>query len=260
MVECSDSGGEAVEEISGINVGGLPKSVDRSCSNERIEFRNVDIDRSGTESNRVAVAGDEIGRKMPHSETKIARKAADIFHAEQRGEIVQWNGSIAMKREPNQNRLRFPAADLQRISAVIRGAKFSKQTNCENRHRLNLGRTEYHNSGPSLARLLLSASDRGGTKMNKTLASITVVLLLTAFGCANWNRYTPAGMDDDAIATEIRKNLTGAGYTGMTVDVHKGAVTLKGDVKTRSDRQKAIDEARKVKGVTSVTDEISIKP
>jgi len=96
--------------------------------------------------------------------------------------------------------------------------------------------------------------------MNKTLASITVVLLLTAFGCANWNRYTPAGMDDDAIATEIRKNLTGAGYTGMTVDVHKGAVTLKGDVKTRSDRQKAIDEARKVKGVTSVTDEISIKP
>jgi len=96
--------------------------------------------------------------------------------------------------------------------------------------------------------------------MNKTLASITVVLLLTAFGCANWNRYTPAGMDDDAIATEIRKNLTGAGYTGMTVNVNKGAVTLKGDVKTTADRRKAIDEARKVKGVTSVTDEISIKP
>ena len=96
--------------------------------------------------------------------------------------------------------------------------------------------------------------------MKKTLASLTVVLLLTALGCANWNRYTPKGMDDDAIAAEIRKNLTGAGYTGMTVDVNNGHVTLKGDVKTTADRRKAIDEARKVKGVKSVTDRIAIKP
>ncbi len=96
--------------------------------------------------------------------------------------------------------------------------------------------------------------------MKRTLASITVALLLLGLGCANWSRYTPAGTDDTAIALEIRKNLTGAGYTGMTVDVDHHVVTLKGDVKTTADRQKALDEARKVKGVKRVIDHIVIKP
>ena len=96
--------------------------------------------------------------------------------------------------------------------------------------------------------------------MKKTLASLTVVLLLTALGCANWNRYTPKGMDATAIADEIRKNMAADGITGMTVNVDKdGNVTLKGDVKTASDRQKAIDDARKVNGVKSVTAQIAIK-
>lgn len=97
--------------------------------------------------------------------------------------------------------------------------------------------------------------------MKKMLASITVVLLLTAIGCSNWNRYTPKGADATAIADEIRKNQALDGITGMTVNVAKdGVVTLRGNVKTATDRQKAIDDARKVSGVTQVVDEISIKP
>ena len=65
-----------------------------------------------------------------------------------------------MKGEPDEERLRFSAADLQRNSAVIGRAKLSKQTNCENRHRSCLGRIEYHNSFPKLARHLLPASVR----------------------------------------------------------------------------------------------------
>jgi len=123
-----------------------------------------------------------------------------------------------------------------------------------------LGRIEYHNSAPQPGSAIALRVPAWRYEMKKSIASITVVLLLTAFGCANWNRYTPAGVDDNAIATEIRKNLAGAGYTGMTVDVNHGAVTLKGDVKTSEDRRKALDEARKVKGVSSVSDQISIKP
>ena len=98
--------------------------------------------------------------------------------------------------------------------------------------------------------------------MKKPIASIAVALLvLASFACSNWNKYTPKGMDSTAIADEIRKNMAGDGITGMTVNVDKdGVTTLHGDVKTSSDKQKAIDDARKVNGVTRVVDEISIKP
>ena len=98
--------------------------------------------------------------------------------------------------------------------------------------------------------------------MKKTLASITVALFVfAAFACSNWNRYTPKGMDATAIADEIRKNMAADGITGMTVNVDKdGVTTIKGDVKTSSDKQKAIDDARKVNGVTRVIDQVAIKP
>lgn len=98
--------------------------------------------------------------------------------------------------------------------------------------------------------------------MKKPIASIAVALLvLSSFACSNWNRYTPKGMDSTAIADEIRKNMAGDGITGMTVNVDKdGVTTLRGDVKTSSDKQKAIDDARKVNGVTRVVDEIAVKP
>jgi osmotically-inducible protein OsmY len=98
--------------------------------------------------------------------------------------------------------------------------------------------------------------------MKKTIASITVALLVVGvFACSNWNKYTPKGMDSTAIAEEIRKNMLGDRITGMTVDVNEnGVVTLHGDVKNASDKQKAIDDARKVNGVKRVIDQIAIKP
>jgi osmotically-inducible protein OsmY len=98
--------------------------------------------------------------------------------------------------------------------------------------------------------------------MKKTIASITVALfVLSAFACSNWNKYTPKGMDATAIAEEIRKNMLADGITGMTVNVDKdGITTIKGDVKTASDKQKALDDARKVNGVKRVIDQIVIKP
>ena len=98
--------------------------------------------------------------------------------------------------------------------------------------------------------------------MKKTLASIVVALFVfSAFACSNWNKYTPKSMDSTAIADEIRKNMAADGITGMTVNVDKdGGTTLRGDVKSSTDKQKAIDDARKVNGVTRVIDQISIKP
>ncbi len=97
--------------------------------------------------------------------------------------------------------------------------------------------------------------------MKQTLASVMVaVLFTTAFACSNWNRYTPKGVDNGAIEEEIRKNLAADGFTGMHVDVSNGVVTIKGDVKTAADRQKAVDDAAKVNGVKRVVNEIAVKP
>jgi osmotically-inducible protein OsmY len=98
--------------------------------------------------------------------------------------------------------------------------------------------------------------------MKKSIASITVALLMVgAVACSNWNKYTPKALDSTAIAEEIRRNQALDHITGMTIDVNSdGVVTLHGDVKNGSDKQKAIDDARKVNGVTRIIDQIAIKP
>jgi len=91
--------------------------------------------------------------------------------------------------------------------------------------------------------------------MKKVFASLLVVASLV--GCSNWNKYTPAPMDNTAIEEEVRKNLAADKISGLQIDVANGVVTLKGHL-SAADRTKAVDDARKVKGVTNVVDNISL--
>jgi len=95
--------------------------------------------------------------------------------------------------------------------------------------------------------------------MKKTLASLVVsVFLFGALGCSNWNKMTPKPLDNTAIESEIRKNLAGDGITGLSINVDNGVVTLTGNVKSGSDRDKAYNDAAKVTGVTRVVNRISV--
>lgn len=97
--------------------------------------------------------------------------------------------------------------------------------------------------------------------MRKTAVFIVIsAFLLTALSCTNWNRMTPKPLDNTAIEEEIRKNMLRDGFTGMKIDVSDGVVTIQGDVKSASDRQKILDDARTVKGVKRVINRIAIKP
>jgi osmotically-inducible protein OsmY len=94
--------------------------------------------------------------------------------------------------------------------------------------------------------------------MKKALASLVLsAALVSAIGCSNLNRNTPSSMDNTAIETEIRKNLAGDHITGLQIDVHDGMVTLTGHG-SAADRQKAYDDAAKVNGVKSVTNNITV--
>ena len=88
------------------------------------------------------------------------------------------------------------------------------------------------------------------------LALLMSAGLAISMGCSNWNRMTPAPMDNRMMQAEIVKNLAADHINNVDVDVHEGVVTLSGKA-TSSDRSKAVQDARKVPGVKSVVDNIS---
>jgi hypothetical protein len=88
------------------------------------------------------------------------------------------------------------------------------------------------------------------------LALLMSAALVASMGCSNWNRATPAPLDNKAMEAEIVKNLAADHINNVDVSVHDGVVTLSGKA-TASDRDKAVQDARKVNGVKSVVDNIS---
>jgi len=68
---------------------------------------------------------------------------------------------------------------------------------------------------------------------------------------------------DDIINDQVRVKLANDSEIGgmaIEVDVHGGVVTLKGKVRTDKMRSKAEKVAKKVKGVTSVTNQLTVSP
>lgn len=115
--------------------------------------------------------------------------------------------------------------------------------------------------GSNLIRVLehsLLSTPSEKQNMKKVFGSLVLsAALISSIGCSNWNRNTPASMDNTAMETEIRKNLAMDHITGLQIEVHGGMVTLNGHG-SAADRQKAYDDAAKVNGVKSVTNNITV--
>jgi len=70
-------------------------------------------------------------------------------------------------------------------------------------------------------------------------------------------------LTDDIINDQVRVKLASDSEIGgmaIEVDVHGGVVTLKGKVRTDKMRSKAEKVAKKVKGVTSVNNQLAVSP
>lgn len=68
--------------------------------------------------------------------------------------------------------------------------------------------------------------------------------------------------DDAAVDARVRSAMAadvGMKTLKINVDVDKGVVTLKGKVDSEETRRKAAEVARKVKGVTSVRNELEVE-
>ena len=95
--------------------------------------------------------------------------------------------------------------------------------------------------------------------MTMRLLSLTVVfaLLVTPLVAQK------APTTDDEITDQVLVKLASDADLGgvkFEVTVHQGAVTLKGKVRTEKQKTKAEKVTKKVKGVTSVVNELVISP
>ncbi len=89
-------------------------------------------------------------------------------------------------------------------------------------------------------------------------ASLTLTFLLVITPLLAQKQVT-----DDIITDQVRIKLAGdSDVGGMPIDVvvREGVVTLKGKVRTDKQRSKAERIAKKVKGVTGVTNQLVVTP
>ncbi|MGA2180668.1 MAG: BON domain-containing protein [Verrucomicrobiota bacterium] len=90
-------------------------------------------------------------------------------------------------------------------------------------------------------------------------------LLLGVTGCTTGSRYeqsTGERIDDHGTSSRVRAALADDSqykYDGVNVETFKGVVQLSGFVDTRDQKNRAGDLARKVKGVTDVENNITVK-
>ena len=93
----------------------------------------------------------------------------------------------------------------------------------------------------------------------------TLPLLLGVIGCTTGSRYEQSSgerIDDHNTSSRVRAALADDSqykYDGVNVETFKGVVQLSGFVNTRDQKNRAGDLARKVKGVTDVENNITVK-
>jgi osmotically-inducible protein OsmY len=96
-------------------------------------------------------------------------------------------------------------------------------------------------------------------------ATIAAVALITASGCAVTRGQEPIGayIDDSAITTAVKARFVEdktVDASAISVETMKGTVMLSGFAKNATEKANAEALAMKVKGVTSVKNEIAVRP
>ena len=95
--------------------------------------------------------------------------------------------------------------------------------------------------------------------MNMRILSAAV--LLTLLSIPAFSGKEKKIVNDDTIYNDVRRKLADDPDVkggALEVEVHNGAVTIKGKVETDHQRTKAERDAKKIKGVTSVTNQITL--
>lgn len=102
--------------------------------------------------------------------------------------------------------------------------------------------------------------------MKKFLACLSIIFAMGLAACAPTKTSRGAGevIDDAALTsrvkTEIAKNAGMGEAAAINVDTYRGVVSLAGFVDNEEQARKAVEIASKVSGVTSVKNNLQVKP
>ena len=101
-------------------------------------------------------------------------------------------------------------------------------------------------------------------QLKRFSAYFLAALLATMLGCAGGPQKEGTGeyVDDTVITTKVKAailNEPSLKVAEINVETFKGRVQLSGFVNSRTDMSKAVDVARSVGGVTSVTNDMRLK-
>lgn len=97
------------------------------------------------------------------------------------------------------------------------------------------------------------------------LALVLPLLLVSLMGCASTRTHESAGeyLDDSTITLKVKTAILGdetLKSSEINVETFKGVVQLSGFVNSQSDINQAVVVARNVNGVTSVKNDMQLKP
>jgi osmotically-inducible protein OsmY len=96
------------------------------------------------------------------------------------------------------------------------------------------------------------------------ITAFSTIVLLAMLGCASTRTHEGTGeyIDDSVITTKVKAailNEPGLKVMEINVETFKGVVQLSGFVSSREDINRAIEVARGVGGVKSVTNKMQLK-
>jgi osmotically-inducible protein OsmY len=102
------------------------------------------------------------------------------------------------------------------------------------------------------------------TMFKRFSAAFIAVLMVAALGCASTSEPQSAGeyMGDSWVTTKVKAgilNEPSLKVTQINVETYKGVVQLSGFVDSVASQAKAVEIARSVKGVTSVTNDMRLR-
>ena len=103
------------------------------------------------------------------------------------------------------------------------------------------------------------------TNITRKLASVAAVLFMAlALGCASTSKQEGTGeyVDDTVVTTKVKAamfNEPSLKSSEINVETFKGKVQLSGFVNSQADINRAMELARSVKGVSSVSNDMKLK-